>query len=228
MIFRQFLAPDEQLSYLLADSVTKQAALVDAHVSLEQQYRKAIDQLGLELRFLLETHVHETHVSLAPVFRRELGARLVAHEFARMDCVDQRVRDGDTLFVGEEIIDIIATPGHSGCSISFLSHSRVLTGHSLLCGATGNCRRSDADPVQLNRSIHERLFLLPDETLVFPGHCGGQRRVSCIIDEKLHNREIGKEISQERFIQMKKEGQNNQTAESGPFLRMNRQCGRTH
>ena len=96
MIFRQFVSAEGDSSYLLADPVTRYAALVDPHVQTRRGYGEVIGRLDLRLVYLIETHAHESHLSAAPVLREETGARLIAHSSADLACVDLHVDDGDS------------------------------------------------------------------------------------------------------------------------------------
>jgi sulfur dioxygenase len=203
MIFRQFFSANEDSSYLLADPVTRYAAVLDPHVQAERGYLELIRGLDLRLVYVIETHAHESHLSAAPALRAETGARLVAHSSADLACVDMHVEDGDSIFVGEEYLGVVATPGHSPCSVSYVWRDRVFTGHSLLAGATGPCERADADAGQLFDSIRERLFTLPGDTLVYPGRVAAQQRVSSIGQERATNSDLQTGATREQFIARK-------------------------
>jgi glyoxylase-like metal-dependent hydrolase (beta-lactamase superfamily II) len=204
MIFHQFFSDDQDSSYLLADPVTRYAAVLDPEVQAERGYLEVIRRLDLRLMYVIETHAHESHLSAAPALRAETGARLIAHSSADLACVDMDVDDGDSIFVGEEYLRVMATPGHSPCSLSYLWRDRVFTGHTLLAGAAGPCQRADADAGRLFDSIRRRLFALPDETLVCPGRATGQRPVSSIGRERAANTDLQPDTTRERFINRKR------------------------
>jgi glyoxylase-like metal-dependent hydrolase (beta-lactamase superfamily II) len=138
--------------------------------------------------------------------------------------VDLHVDDGDSIFVGEEYLRVMATPGHSRCSLSYVWRERVFTGHTLLAGSTGPCQRADADAGRLYDSICERLFALPDETLVYSGRAGGQQRETSIAQERDSNAELQPGMSRRRFIARKRLQAT--PAESWPqhTLAANRRC----
>lgn len=204
MIFRQFCTDDEQISYLLADPVTRYAALLDPNARATVRYFEVIEGLDLKLVYVIETHAHESHLSAAPVIRAKTGARVVAHAAAGLTCADMTVAGEDSLFVGEESIQVLATPGHSACSLSFLWRDRLFSGHTLLTGRTGSCQRRDADAGLLFDSVTERLLRLPEETLVCPGRVVGQRRISCIGQERAANADLQPPADRERFVKRKR------------------------
>lgn len=203
LIFRQFCTPDEEISYLLADPVTRYAAVLDPNLQAERDYAGVIRHLDLRLIYVIETHGHESHQSAAPLLQAETGAQLVAHSAVDSAGVDLHVDDGADIFLGEEVIVVMATPGHSACSLSYVWRDRVFTGHTLLAGITGPCLRADADAGQLFDSVQQRLFGLPDEMLVYPGCVTDKRRISSIGQERITNSDLQPSISREQFIQRK-------------------------
>lgn len=224
MIFRQICSAEGDISYLIADPVTRNAALVDAGLQTESRCLAEIRRLDLKLLYVIETHLHESHLSAAGILRRELGAGLVMHKDADMECVDRPVADGDVLYLGEERLDVIFTPGHSPCSISLLWRDRLFTGHLLLAGRTGSCDRSDADPARLYYSIKEKLFSLPDETLIYPGRCVDSRRISCIAEERKSNPELNEKTPFEAFLEIKHRAVGHESVLHSSMLERNRQC----
>jgi glyoxylase-like metal-dependent hydrolase (beta-lactamase superfamily II) len=204
VIFRQFCTPDDEISYLVADPVSRYAAVLDPHIEAEREYIQVVHQLDLRLVYLVETHIHESHLSAAPALQIETGARLVTHSVADSACVGMRVDDGESIFVGEEYISVMATPGHSPCSLSFMWRDRVFTGHTLLSGVTGPCQRGDADAGRLFDSVRDRLFELPDEMLVYPGRVAGSRRVSSIGQERATNADLQPQMTRAQFVARKR------------------------
>jgi len=204
VIFRQFRADDGQLSYLFADPVTRHAAVVDPHLSLEQDYFDMMRHLDLRLVLALETHAHESHLSAGPLLCEETGARWVLSSVAAGAVSASAARDGDCLYVGEECIGALATPGHSACSICLRWRDAVFSGHTLLAGAAGDCCRPDADAAALYDSIRARLYSLPPETRVYPGAEFAGARETTIGRERARNDEVSDTTSAMRFIAVKR------------------------
>ncbi len=98
--------------------------------------------------------------------------------------------DGDAIGFGLETIRVIATPGHTPGSLCFLWRDRLFTGDTLMINACGRTDFQQGDAHAMYRSITEKLFTLPDETLVYPAHDYKGRRVSCIGEEKVLNTRI--------------------------------------
>ena len=224
MIFRQFCTPDDEISYLLADPVTRYAAVLDPNLQAERDYLGVIRQLDLRLIYVIETHVHESHPSAAPVLRAETGVQLISYRAADLECVDVRVADDESIFLGEEVISVMETPGHSSCSLSYVWRDCVFTGHTLLAGVTGPCRRADADAGRLFDSVRQRLFELPDETLVYPGYVTGKGRISSIGQERATNTDLQPDTTREQFISRKQlEEMHGKSPQEG-YMTANRHC----
>lgn len=224
MIFRQFCTADKEISYLLADPVTRQAALLDPNMLAVERYIEAIETMDLALVYVMETHVHESHRSASASLRAQMDAQLVAHKAAQLVCTDMPVDDEDRVFIGEELIRVIATPGHSRCSLSFHWRDRVFTGHTLLAGISGCCQREDSDAADMLNSIQKKLLTLPDETLVYPGRVNANRCLSSIAQERTDNTDITTNMTKEKFIQRKRQEPINKESWQQEFLFANQRC----
>ena len=224
MIFHQFCTADKEISYLLADPVTREAALMDANVLAIKEYFNTIESMDLTLLYAIETHAHESHRSASALLRKKLDLQLVAPRAAQLVCTDVPVDHKDSVFIGEELIRVIATPGHSRCSLSYHWRDRVFTGHTLLAGKSGSCRAENSDAAQMFNSIQKRLLTLPDETLLCPGRMNEDRCISSIGQERTGNTEIIESMTQENFIKHKQ--YEAMTDDSWPqeYLSTNQRC----
>jgi len=203
MILRQFCAPDGQLSYLFADPVTRYAAAIDPHTSQEQEYLETIQRLGLRLEYTVETHAHESHLSASPLLKAETGAQWLSPRLAELDDVDGRLEDGNTVFIGEGRIDVLHTPGHSPCSLSYLWGGYVFTGHTLLAGIAGSCERPDSDAGQMFDSIQKCLYALPAITVVLPGLLVLEKDSTSVGQERERNKDCQTGTTREQFVRQK-------------------------
>ncbi|WP_308389827.1 hypothetical protein [Acidithiobacillus sp. AMEEHan] len=115
---------------------------------------------------------------------------MVANECAPTQEVQIKTRDEDILYVGEETVRVIHTPGRSPCATAYLWRDRLFTGKTLLATGLGPCPR-DGDPAQQLHSIQQRLLIYPQEYLVYPSLLYRNRRVACVGDfAKYLNRPI--------------------------------------
>lgn len=201
MLFRQLIDSESSTyTYLLADRQTKEAVLIDAVLEHVDRDLKLLDELGLRLVYVLDTHVHADHVTASGTLARRTGARSVAGRHGA-PCVDIQVEKGDQLQFGHHKISVLETPGHTDNSVSYRVGDRVFTGDALLVRGCGRTDFQNGDPAQLYHSITQVLFSLPDETLVFPAHDYRGHTMTTIGEEKRHNpRVAGK--SEAEFIEL--------------------------
>jgi glyoxylase-like metal-dependent hydrolase (beta-lactamase superfamily II) len=187
-------------SYLLWDRASREAVLIDP---VHEQARRDIHlvwNLGLKLRYTLETHVHTDHVTGSGHLRQVFNSIVVVHENSRAKCADVLVRDGDFIPLGSDRLTILHTPGHTNSDISCVIPGAVFTGDTLLVGSCGRTDYQSGDAGRLYDSITQRLFTLPDETVVYPGHGMATSPSSTIGRERASNGRIGNNRSREEFV----------------------------
>jgi glyoxylase-like metal-dependent hydrolase (beta-lactamase superfamily II)/rhodanese-related sulfurtransferase len=203
MLFKQLFDQETwTYTYLIADTISKDAVFIDPVNTHINDYIAMLEVHGLQLKYTLETHVHADHVTAGGLLRQRLGAQTGVSKLCGAETADIQIQDGDIFeFAGGELIKVIATPGHTRGSISFLWRDRVFTGDSLLIGGCGRTDFQGGDAGAQYDCITQRLFTLPDETLVYPGHDYQQRWVSSIMQERTINpRLAGK--SRQQFIEI--------------------------
>ncbi len=187
-------------TYLLLDPATRQGALIDPVTEQFERDMQMIEELGVELHFVIETHAHADHITSAGMMRQRTGAKIVFGAAAGVDGVDIALEDGDTFDIGGFTVTALATPGHtSGCT-SYVVDGNVFTGDALLIRGCGRTDFQQGNAAQLYDSITQKLFTLPDDTRVFPGHDYQGRTVSTIGDEKQWNPRIGGGKTQAQFV----------------------------
>lgn len=188
MLFKQIRnAPTGSYAYILADSDHRVGLVVDPVADSRDVLLALIGDLALDLRYILLTHAHPGSGQSATALRERTGSAIVASGACKHLAVDLPVDHGDHLTFGDEVIEVIATPGHTPCSISYRWRDRLFTGDTLLMGNCGDTVQADADPGSLFDSVTTRLFALSPETLIFPGFDAAGRTVSTIAEEKATN-----------------------------------------
>ncbi|MHB9017239.1 MAG: MBL fold metallo-hydrolase [Burkholderiales bacterium] len=200
--FRQlFDTASSTYTYLLAERETNTAVLIDPVRGHDGLYLQLLADEHLSLRYLLETHVHADHITGASALREATGAKTAVSKFCGAACADIQLQGDEELSFGNERIRVIATPGHTPGSVSYLWRDRVFTGDALLIGGCGRTDFQGGDAGKLYDSITQKLWLLPDETLVYPAHDYNHRHVSSVVQERETNpRLLGK--SREEFIDL--------------------------
>ena len=151
------------------------------------------------MKYALETHVHADHITASGQLRKALGLQTAVSEQCGADSADWQLNDGDEITFGQERIKVIATPGHTAGSLSFLWQDKLFTGDALLINGCGRTDFQGGDAGVLFDSITQRIFTLPSETLIYPGHDYQGRRVSNVAQETLINSRLAKQ-SREAFI----------------------------
>mgnify|MGYP003694637881 CR=1 FL=1 len=133
----QQMRAESCFAYLIEDSGTREAALVDPRADRVAAYLRELEERGLRLRFVIETHTHADHLSGAAELRARTGAEILLSERAKSEVATRRLRDGDRMTLGSHTIEIITSPGHTDDSVSLLVNGAILTGDALLIGGAG-------------------------------------------------------------------------------------------
>jgi sulfur dioxygenase len=228
MIFKQFFEPETSTyTYLIGCETTKKAVLIDSVASEVPHYIAALKDNNLTLIYTLETHVHADHITAADTLRTMLGSKSVVHKDAGAMCGDLLVTDGIHLHVGELDFTVLYTPGHTSGCVSYLLQDRVFTGDALLIGGCGRTDFQNGDAGKLYDSIHEKIFSLPDETLIYPGHDYNGNTSSTVVEEKMHNKRLGWNRSREDFKTLMSELKLAYPKKIDEALPANQACGRT-
>ena len=205
MIFRQLFEPESSTyTYLLADSDSGEAILIDSAVETAESDLSVINDLGLRLVYTLETHVHADHLTGARKLKQLSGSQIAGPAMDQLPCTDVGVEEGTPLGFGNILLHPLFTPGHTATHHSYLlkqgDTARVFTGDALLIDGCGRTDFQGGDAVSLYRGIHEKLFTLPGDTLVYPGHDYQNRHVSTIAQEKERNERLGGGKTLQEFV----------------------------
>ncbi len=211
-------------SYLIGDKETGAAAVVDPQRDVDLYLQDAQD-LDLQIRHVLLSHLHADFVAGHLELRDQVGARIYLGAQARAEYEFTPMKDQAVLELGQVRLEILETPGHSPESISIVVYDleksedrphAVLTGDTLFIGDVGrpDLRASlgwSASELgaMLYDSLHRKLMALPDETLVYPAHgagslCGknlGKETVSTIGVQRRYNYAL-QPMSREEFVGM--------------------------
>jgi sulfur dioxygenase len=202
MIFRQLLDRETcTFTYLLADRATGEAILIDPVREQFGRDSQLLSELGLKLLYTLETHVHADHVTSSGLFRQKLGSRSAISSLSGAGCADIQLEDGDELRFGGHRIRARTTPGHTdGCITYVMDDPGVaFTGDTLMIRGCGRTDFQQGSPDLLYASVHGKIFSLPGETLIYPGHDYKGRMSSTVAEEIEHNPRLGAGRSLEEF-----------------------------
>ncbi|MCF6298700.1 MAG: MBL fold metallo-hydrolase [Thiomicrorhabdus sp.] len=203
LVLRQLIDRDTwTYTYLLLDPVSLQGVLIDPVQEQLERDLSLIKELGVELLYVLETHVHADHITAAGQIRQKTGAKIVYSEAAEIKAINIAIKDAETLTFGHYTMMALATPGHTNGCVSYLVDNMLFSGDSLLIHGCGRTDFQQGSAEQLYDSITQKLFTLPGETLVYPGHDYSGRTSSTIAEEKRWNHRLGGGKSKQAFIQI--------------------------
>ena len=210
MIFKQLFEPDSSTyTYLISCPDTGKTALIDPVLDTVERDLALLQQMGLKLDYSIDTHVHADHLTGAKRLKAIAGSQIVYPAMLDLSCVDVGVREGQALMVGNITIQPLFTPGHTDHHHAYLidngSHKMLFSGDALLIEACGRTDFQSGDAHVLYRSIHEKFFSLPDETLVYPGHDYEGRFITTIAQEKQRNPRLGNNLSEAEFVKIMQE-----------------------
>jgi glyoxylase-like metal-dependent hydrolase (beta-lactamase superfamily II) len=192
-MFKQFIA-GSCYSYVISSK--EEALIIDPHISLLDEYGQYLRKNKLKLKFIIDTHTHADHFSLAAVFKKKSGAQVLMHEKAISEVADKRLKNGDQVSVGSSTLKVIYTPGHTDDAISLYGENRLFTGDVLLIGSVGRTDFQNGSPESMFDTL-QNLKNLPGETVIFPGHDYHEKRSSTLAKQKEENpflKETDKEV----------------------------------
>jgi len=186
MFFRQVKQRGDNFSYIVADEITHEAAVVDSSFNVGELTR-ILKTEAFNLKYVISTHGHSDHTAGNEDLLAVSGAKSVAHNLSRVD-PDVAVNDGDVLLVGAISISVIYTPGHTLGSICLLiDKKKLLTGDTLFVGECGRTDLPGGNSRSMYDSLSNKLLKLSDGVEVYPGHDYGPKPCSTIGEERRSN-----------------------------------------
>lgn len=206
MIFHQLFEQESSTyTYLLADEESKEAILIDAVLETAERDFKLLSELGLKLKYLVDTHIHADHITGAGTLRSKTGARTAVSSGANVQCVDITLKDGDELKFGKYTLKAISTPGHTNSCMTFYCEKMLFTGDVLFIRGTGRTDFQQGDSRKMYHSIHDKIFTYPDDTRIYPGHDYKGLTYSTVGEEKKFNPRVGGGKTEDEFVKIMSE-----------------------
>ncbi|MNX96898.1 putative metallo-hydrolase [compost metagenome] len=181
---------------------------------MDRQYARdlaLLGETGVRLVWIVETHAHADHITSAGQLAQQTGANTAAPSGCDIKPALKQLIDGDTVTFGKQVLRAIHTPGHTAGSMSYLWEEatpdgvvrRIFTGDALLIDGCGRTDFQSGDAGTLFDSLTEKLFRLPDDTLVYPAHDYRGRTQSTIGHERAHNSRVAGRTRDEFIVMMR-------------------------
>ncbi len=199
---QMFDSTSSTYTYILSVPGSQEAVIIDPVDTHWDRDLMQIERLGLKLAHILETHAHADHVTSAGKLREMTDAKAAVPSGCGIKFADQQLEDGDYIrFAGGEEIRVIHTPGHTAGSVSYFWRGNLFSGDALLINGCGRTDFQGGSAEALYESITNKLFVLPEDTLVWPAHDYKGFSASTIAWEKVHNARIAKKTKAE-FVEL--------------------------
>ena len=201
LIFHQlFEKTSSTYTYLLADADTKEAVIIDPVIETLERDINLINDLGLNLKYILDTHVHADHITGSGELRKRTKAKVGVSSAYDLACADLHLEDSQELMFGNFTIKSIHTPGHTVGCLTYQIDKMIFTGDALLIRGCGRTDFQQGSSEKLFVSVREKIFNLPDDTIVYPAHdYKGLSKTDIAVEKKLNPR-LNLSISKEDFI----------------------------
>jgi hydroxyacylglutathione hydrolase len=192
MILKQLVVgPFASNCFIVGSESTKRGMIIDPGADAGT-ILQTVDQLGLSIIWIVVTHIHPDHIGALKTVKERTGAKFALHEaegggggfggfshaaasammgfIGRLPKPDKLLEDGDVIDIDDLHFTVLHTPGHSPGGISLAGHGRVFSGDTLFNYGIGRTDFPGCSYDQLMESIHNKLMILPDDTVVYPGH----------------------------------------------------------
>jgi sulfur dioxygenase len=187
-------------TFLLADAATGEAVLIDPVYEQVERDVTLIKELGLNLKYGVNTHMHADHVTGTGLLKKHIPTcqSVIAEKSGAK--ADKYINDGDLIRFGKFTLECRSTPGHTDGCMTYVWHekSMAFTGDALLIRKCGRTDFQKGNPKLLYEMVHSKILSLPDNYLLYPGHDYSGQLVSSVAEEKKWNLRLTKPV--EEFV----------------------------
>ncbi|KAI4903083.1 hypothetical protein NFI96_000972 [Prochilodus magdalenae] len=199
---RLFESESSTYTYLLADTESKEAVLIDPVLETVDRDLKLIDELGLKLKVAANTHCHADHITGSGLLKQKvfgLKSAISIHSGASADIM---LNEGDQIRFGKHSLTVRETPGHTDGCVTYVTGDQLMafTGDALLIRGCGRTDFQQGCSRKLYQSVHQKIFTLPGPCLIYPAHDYKGQTASTVDEEKKFNPRLTKPV--EEFVKI--------------------------
>ena len=228
MIFKQIRSKDGTgtLSYIIADEITGNGVIIDPNIEDLQSIYYSMEELGVDIKYVIDTHTHADHVSAAGELKNRYGSELIMHENTKNKW--KVIDEGDKFGIGDILranaefkVDLyvnndhqlnldslkfkfVFTPGHTDNHISVLIEDMLFTGDLLLVGQAGRSDLPGGNTAEQYDTLYEKIIKLPGNIKIYPGHDYDDNEFS-YLEEELKNNPFLQQHSKEDYLEFVKD-----------------------
>lgn len=219
----QFRHPYGCRSYLVIDASGGEALIIDPHLDFVEALDRRVKDAGVTLKYIIDTHTHADHPSGARALKnRFTDAERVARAEANHAGVTLTPNDGDSLKIGESVLNVVHAPGHTPDHMALKGEGVLFTGDSLFIGSVARTDFLGGDAGVLFDSIHGIIDQADDGDVVFPGHDYQGLGDSLVKDEKANNPWL-RMTDKKEFVEQLSANPPPRPANMDALLRLNRE-----
>jgi len=195
-------------SYLVGCTKSHEAVLIDPVLGMEGRDLALADELGFQVKYVLNTHCHADHITSGGAIKKLHPEVKTLISAASGAAADLKLKDGDQVHFGDYALKSVATPGHTDGCMTFVLEGpgepkAAFTGDTLLIRGCGRTDFQQGNASALYESVHQKIFSLPKDTKIYPGHDYNGRNVSTVAEEKKFNPRLTQ--NKEEFLRIMKE-----------------------
>jgi len=202
-LFRQLFDREScTYTYLLADTDSKEAILIDPVIEHAQRDRQVLEDLGLKLTYAINTHLHADHITGTGLLKKLIPSAKSVISTESGAASDVKVTDGAKVTFGKHELEVRSTPGHTNGCVAYVSHAEhcVFTGDALLIRGCGRTDFQEGDPGKLFDNVWNKILSLPENFTVYPAHDYKGITKTSVAEEKKLNPRLTK--SRDEFIDL--------------------------
>ena len=188
-------------TYIIWDDFTKDAAIIDCVNTQIERDKDYLNKLQLNLKYILETHVHADHITGATILKDITKANICYGSNTGVKGADILFNDMDKISLGKHTLTVIHTPGHTSGCVSYFVDGYIFTGDTLFIESTGRTDFQDGSSSKIYDSVRNKIFIYPKSTIIYPAHNYEGYTSSTIGYEKKHNTNVGDHVSKNNFIE---------------------------